>query len=153
MATLTPQDIARLKAKMYHLKPLNVELFEKQLTGIDEKYPFAIPTWLELVLQIGMGATLLVTVGALLWFCIKHRSHLLALWKFGTSICSKLKENPNLFPPLLAQGAEFIQHQWLPSPPPRPTVSRTKKNSLAAVAGPLPEGSSKVNEPCLPALF
>ena len=48
MATLTPQDIARLKTKMHHLVPMSMELFEKQLTLIDEDYPFTIPTWLEL---------------------------------------------------------------------------------------------------------
>ena len=74
MATLTPQDIARLKAKMHHLAPMSMELFEKQLTLIDEDYPFTIPTWLELTLQIGTGATLLAVVGALLWFCIKQIS-------------------------------------------------------------------------------
>ena len=58
---------------------MNMELFEKQLTLIDEDYPFTIPTWLGLTLQIGTGATLLAAVGALLWFCIKHRSHLLPL--------------------------------------------------------------------------
>ena len=111
MATLTPQDIARLKAKMHHLKPMNMELFEKQLTLIDENYPFTIPTWLELTLQIGTGDTLLAVAGALLWFCIKHRSLLLALWRFATTVLTKLKENPNLFPHLLAQGTDFIWHQ------------------------------------------
>ena len=108
MASLTPQDVAGLKARMHHLKPMNMEPFEKQLTLTDEDYPFTIPTQLELTLQIGTGATLLATVGALLWFCIKHRSHLLALWRFTTSVSAKLNENPSLFPHLLAQGMEFI---------------------------------------------
>ena len=101
MATLTSQDITRLKAKMHHLVPMSIELFEKQLTLINKDYPFTIPTWLELTLQIGTGATLLIVVGALLWFCIKHRSPLLALWRFATIVSTKLKENPNLFPHLL----------------------------------------------------
>ena len=111
MVTLTLQDIARLKAKMHHLKPMSMELFKKQLTLIDEDYPFTIPTWLELSLQIGTGATLLAAAGTLLWFCIKHRSHLLALWRFATTVSTKLKENPNLFPHLLVQGTDFIWHQ------------------------------------------
>ena len=148
MATLTPQDVARLKMRMHHLKPMNMELFEKQLTLIGEDYPFAIPTWLELAQQIGTGATLLAAAGVLLWFCIKHRSHLLALWRFATSVSTKLKENPNLFPHLLAQGTEFIQHQCLPLPPPQSSMSHSdQRTSLTAASGPHSKEVSKTREP------
>ena len=152
MATLTPQDVARLKARMHNLKPMNMKLFEKQLTLIDEDYPFTIPTWLELILQIGTGATLLAAVGALLWFCIKHKSHLLALWRFTTSVSAKLKENPNMFPHLLAQGMEFIWHQCPLSPPPQPSTSCSdQRTSLTAASGLHSKKASKTREPHPPA--
>ena len=68
----------------------------------------------------------LVTIGvALVWFCIRHRSHLTALWNFSNTLVTKLKENPDLFPHLLSIGTDFLNHQHPPTPPSHPGPSNS----------------------------
>ena len=120
MATLTPEERARLHSKVHKLQPMHMEMFQQKLKLIDDDYPFTLPGWLQLTLQVGSGLTL-VTVGlALVWFCIRHKSHLAALWRFSSTLVTKLKENPDLFPHLLSVGTNFLNWQHPPTPPPRP---------------------------------
>ena len=83
MATPTPEEEDMLRSKVHKLKPMYMDLFQQKLTLIDEDYPLTLPNWLQLPLQIGSGATLLAVGGCVLWFCIRHRFHLVALWKFA----------------------------------------------------------------------
>ena len=123
MATLTTEECTHLHSEVCKLQPMHMEMFQQKLKLTDEDYPFTLPSWLQLTLQIGSGLTL-VTVGiALVWFCIRHRSHLAALWKFSSTLVTKLKENPDLFPHLLSVGTDFLNWQHPPTPPPRPGPS------------------------------
>ena len=114
MATLTTEEHARLCSKVSKLQPMHMEIFQQKFKLMDEDYPFTLPGWLQLTLQIGSGLTL-VTVGiALVWFCIRHRSHLAALWKFSSTLVTKLKEYPGLFPHLLSVDTNFLTWQHPP---------------------------------------
>ena len=124
MATLTPEECTRLCSNICKLQPMHMEMFQQKLNLMDEDYPFTLPGWLQLTLQMGFGLTL-ITVGiALVWFCIRHRSHLAALWKFSSTLVTKLKENPDLFLHLLSVGTDFLTQQHPPpTPPPHPGPS------------------------------
>ena len=111
MATLTPEECTRLHSKVCKLQPMHMEMFQQKLKLMDEDYPFTLPGWLQLTLQIGSGLTLLTVGIALVWFCIRHRSHLAALWKFSSTLVPKLKEYPDLFPQLLSVGTNFLTQQ------------------------------------------
>ena len=123
MATLTPKECTSLCSKVHKLQPMHMEMFQQKLKLMDEDYPFTLPGWLQLTLQIGSRLTL-VTVGiAVVWFCIRHRSHLAALWRFSSTLVTKLKENPDLLPHLLSVGTDFLTWQHPPMPPPHPGPS------------------------------
>ena len=161
MATLTEEDQAMLRAQVHKLKPMCKELFLQKLKLIDENYPLTLPNWLQLTLQIGSRVTLLTAGGALLWFGIKHISHLTTLWKFSNTLVTKLRDNPNLFPHLLSVGTEFLNRQCPPSPPPCPgpsghrqctEVSATKlcSSTTYATKGPGPVPHQKPLTPTTP---
>ena len=120
MATLTPEECTHLCSQVHKLQPMHMEMFQQKLKLIDEDYPFTLPSWLQLTLQINSGLTLLMVGIALVWFCIRHRSHLAALWRFSGTLVTKLKENPDLFPHLLSVGTNFLNQQHPPTPPPHP---------------------------------
>ena len=112
-----------ISAAVNKLQPMHMEMFQQKLKLIDEDYPFTLPGWLQLTLQIGSGLTLVMVGVALVWLCIRHRSHLAALWKFSSTLVTKLKENPDLFPHLLSVGTDFLNWQHPPTPPARPGPS------------------------------
>ena len=58
-ATLTPDEIKSLKAKMLKLPTMTMEIFKKFLGNIDKEYPFLLPPKLILALLV---ATDLCTV-------------------------------------------------------------------------------------------
>ena len=118
MATLTPEECTHLCSKVCKLQPMHMEMFQQKLKLIDEDYPFTLLGWLQFTLQISSGLTLVMVGIALVWFCIRHRSHLAALWKISSTLVTKLKENPDLFPHLLSVGTDFLNWQHSPTPPP-----------------------------------
>ena len=120
MATLTPEEHAHLCSKVCKPQPMHMEMFQQKLKLIDEDCPFTLPGWLQLTLQIGSRLTLVMVGIVLVLFCIRHRSHLAALWKFSSTLVTKLKENPDLFPHLLSVGTDFLNWQHPPTPPPHP---------------------------------
>ena len=54
-ATLTPDEIKTLKAKMLKLPTMPMDIFKKSLKNIDENYPFSLPPILILSLLITIG--------------------------------------------------------------------------------------------------
>ena len=123
MATLTPKECTRLCSKVHKLQPMHMEMFQQKLKLMDEDYPFTLPGWLKLTLQIGSRLTLVMVGIAVVWFCIRHRSHLAALWRFPSTLVTKLKENLDLLPHLLSVGTDFLTWQHPPMPPPHPGPS------------------------------
>ena len=163
MATLTPEEEGMLRSKVHKLKPMRMDLFQQKLTLINEDYPLTLPNWLQLTLQIGSGATLLTVGGCVLWFCIRHRSHLVTLWKFASTLVTKLKENPNLFPHLLSVWQDFINRQHPPTPPPLPgpsssgqcqeeILSKSTDSTVGATGTPEPMACSKPLKPMAPTI-
>ena len=123
MATLTTEECAHLCSKVCQLQPMHMEMFQQKLKLIDEDYTLTLPSWLQLTLQIGSGLTLVVIGIALVWFCIRHRPHLAALWKFSSTLVTKLKEDPDLFPHLLSVCTNFLNWQQPSTPPLHPGPS------------------------------
>ena len=54
-ATLTPNEVKSLKAKMLKLPTMPMDIFKKTLENIDEKYPFSLPPKLILALLVATG--------------------------------------------------------------------------------------------------
>ena len=66
-ASLTKEEKQALQDKLTFLDPLPMQEFEKELELIDTKYPFSIPTELQLSVQIVVGLFLLVVLFVGLW--------------------------------------------------------------------------------------
>ena len=86
---LTPEDKKRLKSKMVQLPPLPMDEFEKELTLIDNKYPFAIQDNAILACLVTGGFILITGAMVLFWLFIRHQKQLSTIVKFAPQI-SKL---------------------------------------------------------------
>ena len=60
--------------------------FEKELELIDTKYPFSIPTSLQLSVQIVVGLFLLAVLIVRLWLYCRHKSCLQGLWQLPSKV-------------------------------------------------------------------
>ena len=60
--------------------------FEKELEFIDTKYPFSIPTGLQLSVQIVVGLFLLAILIVGLWLYCRHKSCLQGLWQLPSKV-------------------------------------------------------------------
>ena len=67
-ATLTPDEIKSLKAKMLKLPTMPMEIFKKVLGNIDEKYPFSLPPKLILALLIATGLCTVIIGILFIWY-------------------------------------------------------------------------------------
>ena len=67
-ATLTPDEIKSLKAKMLKLPTMPVEIFKKVLGNIDEKYPFTLSPKLILALLVATGLCTLIIGLLFIWY-------------------------------------------------------------------------------------
>ena len=67
-ATLTPDEIKTLKAKMLKLPTMSMDIFNKVLENIDENYPFSMSPKLILVLLILTGLCTLVIGILFIWY-------------------------------------------------------------------------------------
>ena len=67
-ATLTPDEIKSLKAKMLKLPTMPMEIFKKVLGNIDEKYPFPLPPKLILALLVATGLCSVIIGILFIWY-------------------------------------------------------------------------------------
>ena len=67
-ATLTPDEIKSLKAKMLKLPTMPMEIFKKVLGNIDEKYPFTLSPKLILALLASTGLCTLIIGFLFIWY-------------------------------------------------------------------------------------
>ena len=67
-ATLTPDEIKTLKAKMLKLPTMPMEIFKKVLGNIDEKYPFSLAPKLILALLIATGLCTVIIGILFIWY-------------------------------------------------------------------------------------
>ena len=67
-ATLTPDEIKTLKAKMLKLPTMPMEIFKKVLGNIDEKYPFSLSPKLILALLIAIGLCTVIIGILFIWY-------------------------------------------------------------------------------------
>ena len=67
-ATLTPDEIKSLKAKMLKLPTMPMEIFKKVLGNIDEKYPVSLPPKLILALLITTGLCTVIIGILFIWY-------------------------------------------------------------------------------------
>ena len=67
-ATLTPDEIKSLKAKMLNLPTMPMEIFKKVLGNIDEKYPFTLSPKLILALLVTIGLCTLIIGILFIWY-------------------------------------------------------------------------------------
>ena len=67
-ATLTPDEIKSLKAKMLKLPTMPMEIFKKVLGNIDEKYLFSLPPKLILALLVATGLCTVIIGILFIWY-------------------------------------------------------------------------------------
>ena len=67
-ATLTPDEIKSLKAKMLKLPTMPMEIFKKVLGNIDKKYPFSLPPKLILALLVATGLCTVIIGILFIWY-------------------------------------------------------------------------------------
>ena len=67
-ATLTPDEIKTLKAKMLKLPTMSMDIFNKVLENIDENYPFSMSPKLILALLISTGLCTLIIGILFIWY-------------------------------------------------------------------------------------
>ena len=67
-ATLTPDEVKSLKAKMLKLPTMAMEIFKKVLGNIDEKYPFSLSPKLILALLVTIDLCTLIIGILFIWY-------------------------------------------------------------------------------------
>ena len=67
-ATLTPNEINSLKAKMLKLPTMPMGIFKKVLGNIDENYPFSLPPKLILALLVAIGLCTVIIGILFIWY-------------------------------------------------------------------------------------
>ena len=67
-ATLTPDEIKSLKAKMLKLPTMPMEIFKKVLGNIDEEYPFSLLLKLILALLVATGLCTVIIGILFIWY-------------------------------------------------------------------------------------
>ena len=67
-ATLTPDEIKTLKAKMLKLPTMPMDIFKKVLGNIDEKYPFTMSPKLILALLVFTGLCTIIIGILFIWY-------------------------------------------------------------------------------------
>ena len=83
---LTEKEKQQLQKKLKFLDPMPMQEFEKELEQIDTKYPFSMPTGLQLSVQIIVGIFFIIIIVIGLWLYCKHRSHLQGLWQLPLKV-------------------------------------------------------------------
>ena len=121
-ATLTPDEIETLKAKMLKLPTMSMDIFNKFLENIDENYPFSMSPKLILALLILTGLCTLVIGILFIWYKRKTSfttSTMGNLLKLIPSLKEKIPSLDSLLP-ILAERA----------------LTQNTKNALTTVAVP-----------------
>ena len=121
-ATLTPDEIKTLKAKMLKLPTMPMDIFKKVLGNIDEKYPFTMSPKLILALLVLTGLCTIIIGILFIWYKRKTSftsSTMENLLKLIPSLNEKIPTLDSLLPILSEQAA-----------------SQNTKNSLTTIAVP-----------------
>ena len=67
-ATLTPEEVKTLKAKMLKLLTMSMDIFNNALKNIDENYPFSMSPILILALLILIGLFTIIMGIIFIWY-------------------------------------------------------------------------------------
>ena len=97
-ATLTPNEIKTLKAKMLKLPTMPMDIFKKVLGNIDEKYPFTMSPKLILALLVLTGLCTIIIGIPFIWYKRKTSftsSTMGNLLKFIPSLKEKITKSQN----------------------------------------------------------
>ena len=106
-ATLTPDEIKTLKAKMLKLPTMPMDIFKKVLGNIDEKYPFTMSPKLILALLVLTGLCTIIIGILFIWYKRKTSftpSTMGNLLKLIPSLKEKIPTLDSLFPILSEQA-------------------------------------------------
>ena len=129
---LTTDKLVNLHGKIQTLEPMNMKLFHKKLSLIDENYPLTIPPWVFLGGQVISGAFILTEITLMAWFCLKHRKSVSTLLKIGLPLAHKLKDNPWIIEQLTQQATELVANITPSEPPPRVQIAVADSPTLAS---------------------
>ena len=138
-ATLNKEEITSLKAKIMKLPTMSMDIFDKTLETIDEKYPFTLSPKLILALLILTGVCFVVFGILFIWY---KRKTTLATSTVGHlhKLIPSLKEKKLSLNSLLPILSEFVH----------PT--NTKTTNLDATNAVSQKSSSTRDEQSLPAM-
>ena len=93
-ATLTPDKIKTLKAKMFKLPTMPMDIFKKVLGNIDKKYPFTMSPKLILALLVFTGLCTLIIGILFIWYKRKTSFTSSTMGNLLKLIPSLKRENP-----------------------------------------------------------
>ena len=104
-ATLTPDEIKTLKAKMLKLPTMSMDIFNKVLENIDKNYPFSMSPKLILALLILTGLCTIVIGILFIWYKRKTSFTTSTMGNLLTLIPSLKEKIPSLdsLLPILAE--------------------------------------------------
>ena len=128
-ATLTPEKVKTLKAKMLKLLTMSMVIFNKALKNIDENYPFSMSSKLILALLILIGLFTIIIGIIFIWYKRKTSLTTSAIGNLHNLIPSLKEKIPTLdsLLPILAehtllqnaknaQKSIAVPHQPQPTP-------------------------------------
>ena len=121
-ATLTPDEVKSLKAKMLELPTMPMDIFKKTLRDIDENYPFSLSPKLILALLIAIGVGTLIMGILFIWYKRKT-SHTSSIVGNLLNLVPSLKEKIPTVDSLLPILAEC-------------TLPPNSKNTITTIAVP-----------------
>ena len=122
-ATLTPDEIKTLKAKMLKLPTMPMDIFKKVLGNIDEKYPFSLLPKLILALLIVIGLCTVIIGILFIWYKRKTSfttSTMGNILKLLLSLKEKIPTLDSLFPYYQNMYHTMLKMLFLPSLFPQP---------------------------------
>ena len=124
---LTLGDKKRLQSKMIQLPLLPIEEFEKELTLIDNKYPFVIQYKAILACLVSGGFILITDTIVLLWLFVRHQKQLPTIVK-STPLISKLfGGNLTVLPELFKNQNATSMSASMPNLAPSSEITPTPK--------------------------
>ena len=124
---LTPEDKKRLKSKLVQLPLLPIEEFKKELTLIDNKYPFAIPDKAILACLVIGGFILITGTIVLFWLFVRHWKQLSTLVKSALQISKLFGGDFTVLPELFKNQNVTSMSSSMPNLAPSSEITPTPK--------------------------
>ena len=117
-AKLTETEIKTLKAKMLHLPPMSMDMFDNIMDNIDEDYPFSLSPKLIVALLVNVGICVIALGLIFIWYKRKatlSSSTMGNLIKLVPSLASNTPSLDSLLPMLSERASSRTKSRTTPA--------------------------------------